>query len=204
MVVLPLGASGYKAAFNVSTTLFSVVFIIETLLSLALAINNQLPFFESSNSFGLSPALMLFFICCAFVSKSMTLSQPQQLIYKIDLSGDNKQLYASAGNFIFLSTSFVFISIRYKELSSLVTVYKICFFSSNSMPAGDANAFPFAINEKLSVSNSLPVTILYTKIRLSFPPLTYRFLLSSVNFNPYQLLGITTSSSCLHFFVLNN
>ena len=55
LVVDPLGASGYKAAFSVSITFRSFTCMMETELSFELATNKYFPFSERRISFGLSP-----------------------------------------------------------------------------------------------------------------------------------------------------
>jgi hypothetical protein len=67
--VEPGGASGNKAAFNVSITLPSAILITETELSLALATKRYFPFFVKQSSFGLSPTGISEIIASAFVSK---------------------------------------------------------------------------------------------------------------------------------------
>src|SRR5690349_18959908 len=85
-VVEPGTELGYKAALSVSITLRCPIFTTDTLLSLALATYNHLPFFDKHISFGLSPTATLSVIFRDAVLKTFILSLPQTEIYSSFLS----------------------------------------------------------------------------------------------------------------------
>src|SRR5678815_4197861 len=91
-VVEPGTELGYKAALSVSITLRWLILITDTLLSLALATYNHLPFFDKHISLGLSPTATLSTIFFDVVLKTFTLSPPQTEMYNSFLSGDNKHV----------------------------------------------------------------------------------------------------------------
>src|SRR5688572_10181748 len=154
LVVDPFGASGYKAVLKVSITLRSGTLITETELSLAFATKRYLPFFVRQISLGLSPTGIESVIILLPVLNTSSLSPPHNDRYNSFLSGDNRQVYASAVSCIRCNIFFVLRSTIYRLLFSRVTTYNNLFASSMSRPAGEICTGHFSPSLMVSFNTS--------------------------------------------------